>query len=83
MNHLPPELLHERLPGISETAKIFANVDVTKGIGVVSDERACPSRSNGALQYGGSPDELQDRGAENGERWERSPDPGIWFGINL
>ena len=30
LNHLPPELLHERLPGISETAKIFAGVDVTK-----------------------------------------------------
>ncbi|CAH0479871.1 unnamed protein product [Peronospora belbahrii] len=28
--HLPPELLHERLPGISETAAIFAGVDVTK-----------------------------------------------------
>jgi succinate dehydrogenase / fumarate reductase flavoprotein subunit len=30
LNHLPPEILHERLPGISETAKIFAGVDVTK-----------------------------------------------------
>jgi len=30
LNHLTPELLHERLPGISESAKIFANVDVTK-----------------------------------------------------
>merc|ERR1711959_471762 len=30
LNHLPPELLAERLPGISETAKIFAGVDVTK-----------------------------------------------------
>jgi len=30
LNHLPPELLHERLPGISESAKIFAGVDVTK-----------------------------------------------------
>ncbi|XP_001347005.1 Succinate dehydrogenase (macronuclear) [Paramecium tetraurelia strain d4-2] len=30
LNHLPPELLHERLPGISEAAKIFAGVDVTK-----------------------------------------------------
>lgn len=30
LNHLPPELLHARLPGISETAKIFAGVDVTK-----------------------------------------------------
>lgn len=28
LNHLPPEVLHERLPGISETAKIFAGVDV-------------------------------------------------------
>lgn len=30
LSHLDPEVLHERLPGISETAKIFAGVDVTK-----------------------------------------------------
>ncbi|MDC0864546.1 succinate dehydrogenase flavoprotein subunit [Rickettsiaceae bacterium] len=30
LNHLPPEVLASKLPGISETAKIFANVDVTK-----------------------------------------------------
>ena len=30
LNHLPPETLRERLPGISETAHIFAGVDVTK-----------------------------------------------------
>jgi len=30
LDHLPAELLHERLPGISETASIFAGVDVTK-----------------------------------------------------
>merc|ERR1712232_151018 len=30
LDHLPPETLAERLPGISETAKIFAGVDVTK-----------------------------------------------------
>lgn len=30
LDHLPPEILAERLPGISETAKIFAGVDVTK-----------------------------------------------------
>ncbi|XP_059457132.1 succinate dehydrogenase [ubiquinone] flavoprotein subunit 1, mitochondrial [Corylus avellana] len=30
LNHLPPEVLQERLPGISETAAIFAGVDVTK-----------------------------------------------------
>jgi succinate dehydrogenase / fumarate reductase flavoprotein subunit len=30
LEHLAPEVLHERLPGISETAKIFAGVEVTK-----------------------------------------------------
>jgi len=29
LDHLPPDLLAERLPGISETAAIFAGVDVT------------------------------------------------------
>lgn len=30
LSHLPPEALAERLPGISESAKIFAGVEVTK-----------------------------------------------------
>jgi succinate dehydrogenase / fumarate reductase flavoprotein subunit len=30
LDHLGPELLHERLPGISESARIFAGVDVTR-----------------------------------------------------
>ncbi|KIY70536.1 succinate dehydrogenase [Cylindrobasidium torrendii FP15055 ss-10] len=30
LSHLPPDILHERLPGISETASIFCGVDVTK-----------------------------------------------------
>ena len=30
LSHLPEDLLEERLPGISETAQIFAGVDVTK-----------------------------------------------------
>lgn len=30
LDHLPPSVLSERLPGISETASIFAGVDVTK-----------------------------------------------------
>lgn len=30
MHHLPAEQLHARLPGISETAMIFAGVNVTK-----------------------------------------------------
>ncbi|MEJ2016398.1 MAG: succinate dehydrogenase flavoprotein subunit, partial [Limibacillus sp.] len=30
LEHLDPDILHQRLPGISETAKIFAGVDVTR-----------------------------------------------------
>jgi len=30
LNHLDPKVINDRLPGISETAKIFAGVDVTK-----------------------------------------------------
>ncbi|OBT66413.1 succinate dehydrogenase flavoprotein subunit, mitochondrial [Pseudogymnoascus sp. 23342-1-I1] len=30
LSHLPADVLHERLPGISETASIFSGVDVTK-----------------------------------------------------
>jgi len=30
LEHLGPDVINERLPGIAETAKIFANVDVTK-----------------------------------------------------
>ncbi|MBI3420114.1 MAG: succinate dehydrogenase flavoprotein subunit [Proteobacteria bacterium] len=30
LEHLDPKIIHERLPGIAETARIFAGVDVTK-----------------------------------------------------
>ncbi|MFS2111249.1 succinate dehydrogenase flavoprotein subunit [Sphingomonas sp. Sphisp140] len=30
LNHIDPKVLHERLPGITETGKIFANVDLTR-----------------------------------------------------
>jgi succinate dehydrogenase / fumarate reductase flavoprotein subunit len=30
LDHLDPAIIHERLPGISESAKVFAGVDVTK-----------------------------------------------------
>jgi succinate dehydrogenase / fumarate reductase, flavoprotein subunit len=30
LEHLGPKLLHERLPGIAETAKLFAGVDITR-----------------------------------------------------
>ncbi|MGB4100353.1 MAG: succinate dehydrogenase flavoprotein subunit [Alphaproteobacteria bacterium] len=30
LEHLDPKIVHERLPGIAETARVFAGVDVTK-----------------------------------------------------
>ncbi|MBI1208050.1 MAG: succinate dehydrogenase flavoprotein subunit [Azospirillum sp.] len=30
LEHLDPKIIHERLPGIAETSKVFANVDVTR-----------------------------------------------------
>jgi succinate dehydrogenase / fumarate reductase flavoprotein subunit len=30
LSHLDPKILHERLPGISESARVFAGVDVTR-----------------------------------------------------
>ena len=30
LNHIDPKILHERLPGITETGKIFAGVDLTR-----------------------------------------------------
>ena len=30
LDHLTPEVLHQRLPGISESARVFAGVDLTK-----------------------------------------------------
>ena len=30
LDHLDPSVIHERLPGIAETARVFAGVDVTK-----------------------------------------------------
>ena len=50
LDHLDPKILHERLPGISESAKIFAGVDVTQG--------ADPGAADRALQHGRHPHEL-------------------------
>lgn len=30
LSHLPPDVIYERLPGIAETASIFAGIDITK-----------------------------------------------------
>ena len=44
LEHLGPEVIHERLPGIAETARIFAGVDV--------NQRADPGAADRALQHG-------------------------------
>ena len=54
LEHLGPEVIHERLPGIAETARIFAGVDVTK--------RADPGAAHGPLQHGRHPLQLPRRG---------------------
>ena len=55
LEHLGAEVIQERLPGIAETAKIFAGVDVTKA--------ADPGAADRALQHGRHSDELPRRGA--------------------
>ncbi|RDW73525.1 putative SDH1 [Coleophoma cylindrospora] len=30
LSHLPPDVIHERLPGIAETASIFSGIDITR-----------------------------------------------------
>ena len=47
LEHLGADILHERLPGISETARVFAGVDVTK--------EADPGAADRALQHGRHP----------------------------
>ena len=47
LEHLGPEVIKERLPGIAETARIFANVDVDQG--------ADPGAAHGPLQHGRHP----------------------------
>jgi len=65
LDHLDPKLLHERLPGISETARIFAGVDVTKEPIPVSptvhyNMGGIPTTYHGeaVLPAGGNPDAL-------------------------
>ena len=50
LEHLGADILLERLPGITETAKIFAGVDATK--------EADPGAADRPLQHGRRADEL-------------------------
>ena len=70
---------HERLPGISESARIFAGVDVT--------HEPIPVAADRALQYGRHPHELSRRGADPEGRQSRPrrarPDGGWRGGLRL
>lgn len=42
LSHLPADVIHDRLPGISETASIFAGIDITRQfISVLPTVRYC------------------------------------------
>ncbi|MGD9816809.1 MAG: succinate dehydrogenase flavoprotein subunit [Hyphomonadaceae bacterium] len=65
LDHLDPKLLHERLPGISESARIFAGVDVTRQpIPVLPTVHynmgGIPTNFHGEVvtKIGGNPDEV-------------------------
>ena len=63
LSHLPKEALHLRLPGISESARVFAGVDVTK--------EPIPVLPDRALQHGRHSHELLGRSAERRFRESR------------
>ena len=64
LDHLEPAMLHERLPGISESAKIFSGVDVTRQpIPVLPTAHYCmggiPTNYHGeAISAEGDPDAI-------------------------
>jgi len=69
LNHLPPALLAERLPGISETAAIFAGVDVTKD--------PIPVLPTVHYNMGGVPTDLTGRVLRPTEANPDAPVPGL------
>ncbi len=56
LDHLDPKILAERLPGITESAKVFAGVDL--------DAPADPGAADRPLQHGRHPDQLPRRGPD-------------------
>jgi succinate dehydrogenase (ubiquinone) flavoprotein subunit len=69
LNHLPPALLAERLPGISETAAIFAGVDVTK--------EPIPVLPTVHYNMGGIPTDLTGRVLRPSDADPDAPVPGL------
>ena len=79
LDHLDPKIMHERLPGISESARIFAGVDVTK--------EPIPVLPTVHYNMGGIPTQLSRRSADHEGRQSRSrragPDGGRRGGLRL
>ena len=67
LDHIDPKVLAERLPGITESGKIFAGVDL--------DAPAAAGGTDGALQHGRHPDELSRRSDDDRERRSRDRGP--------
>ena len=70
LSHLPPEVLQERLPGISETASIFAGVDVTK--------EPIPVLPTVHYNMGGIPTKYTGEVIQRGENGEDKVVPGLY-----
>ena len=79
LDHLDPKILHERLPGISENAKMFAGVDLRR--------QPIPVLPTVHYNMGGMPDQLSRRDADPAERQPRlrraGPDGGRRGGLRV
>ena len=69
LDHLDPEILHERLPGISEIGEDFRRRR--------RDARADPGAADRPLQHGRHRHQLSRRGADEEERQRRRVVPGL------
>ncbi len=63
LEHLPDEVIHDRLPGIAESARIFAGVDVTR--------EPIPVLPTVHYNMGGIPDQCAHRGGLSARRRPR------------
>uniref|UniRef100_A0A915ECE0 Succinate dehydrogenase [ubiquinone] flavoprotein subunit, mitochondrial n=1 Tax=Ditylenchus dipsaci TaxID=166011 RepID=A0A915ECE0_9BILA len=70
LHHLPAEQLNARLPGISETAKIFAGVDVNKD--------PIPVLPTVHYNMGGTPTDYTGQVLTYSEEKGDQPVPGLW-----
>ena len=69
LDHLDPKVIHERLPGISESSRIFAGVDVTK--------EPIPVLPTAHYNMGGIPTNYHGEVADQGQRRSRRDRAGL------